>query len=99
MGEALRSEAGVAGHAGTAALRFFRRPPTELADGFGREECPTHPGLVPGAGFTPVLRWVPGSPVRATRRRLLGLPGRGRDGRTDGAQGNRCYRAVTNPSR
>src|SRR6185312_3887712 len=69
MGEAMRGGAEVAGHAGTAALRFFRRPPTELADGFGREECPTRPGLMPGAGFTPVLRWVPGSPGRATRRR------------------------------
>src|SRR4051812_47858806 len=37
-------------------------PPTELADGFGREEA--LPALEPGsrAGFTPVLRWVPGSP-------------------------------------
>src|SRR3954453_23379743 len=60
---ALRVRADVAGHANKAALRFFHRPPTELADGFGREAALPTPDDWPGAGFTPVLRWVPGSPV------------------------------------
>src|SRR3954449_7450843 len=89
---ALRDRAEVAGHADKAALRFLHRPPTELADGFGREAALPTPDDWPGAGFTPVLRWVPGSPVAlvehwATRRRPHGLPGWGCDDRTDGAQG------------
>src|SRR4051794_17467568 len=44
------------------------RPPTELADGFGREGRPT----TRGASIHPMLRWVPGSP-----RPLVRLTGTG----------------------
>src|SRR6185312_7553755 len=54
-----------------AVLRFLRRPPTELADGFGREAALPAVGRRPTTGFTPVLRWVPGS-VPRVRARLGG---------------------------
>src|SRR3954471_6050258 len=63
--EALRrrdqERAGVQGRAIRAALRFFRWPPTELADGFGREaalpartSCPSwiHPSFAVGPRLT-----------------------------------------------
>jgi len=36
-----------------ASLRFFRRPPTELADGFGREAALPGPRSCPGGGIHP----------------------------------------------
>src|SRR4051794_36558975 len=78
---------------------FFRWPPTELADGFGREAALPVPDGCPGAGFTPVLRWVPGSPRRATRRRPPGLPGWGRvTGRTRPRYVPLCSRDNSKPS-
>jgi hypothetical protein len=70
-------------------LSVLPMPPTELADGFGREAALPAPERNSGAGFTPVLRWVPGSPPtpevwQVIRRRPLGLPGWGRDDRRTG---------------
>ena len=59
--------------------QFFRLPPTESADGFGREAALRAPDRRPEARFTPVMRWVPARPRRAIRRRPAGLPGWGRD--------------------
>src|SRR6185436_12057059 len=54
--------AGCARGRATGRFSVLPLPLTELADGFGREAA--LPALEPGsrAGFTPVLRWVPGSP-------------------------------------
>jgi hypothetical protein len=46
---------------------FLPRPPTELADGFGREGARRRrPGRAVGR-FTPMVRWVPGpAPARSS---------------------------------
>ncbi|GAB3314453.1 hypothetical protein GCM10027451_29420 [Geodermatophilus aquaeductus] len=53
---------------------FFRWPPTELADGFGREAALQARDVRPRSAIHPSTAVGPRFAVEATRRRPLGLP-------------------------